>query len=76
MVPQSERDIWLMTVVRDTWKLKLSNKLESELFARLRELADDEAIHVFSRNLRHLLLAARADIDVTMGLDPGYSHRD
>ena len=71
MASQSERDMWLMTVVRDTWKLKLSNKLESELFARLRELADDEAIHVFSRNLRHLLLAAPAGHDVTMGLDPG-----
>lgn len=70
-VPQCDRDSWLMTVVRDTWKLKLSNKLESELFARLRELADDEAIHVFSRNLRHLLLAAPAGHDVTMGLDPG-----
>ncbi len=68
---RSDRDAWLMQVVRDTWKLKLAHKLESELFARLRELADDEAIHVFSRNLRHLLLAAPAGHHVTMGLDPG-----
>jgi protein Tex len=68
---ESARGLWLNDVARDTWKLKFSNKLESELLARLRELADDEAIHVFSRNLRHLLLSAPAGRQVTMGLDPG-----
>ena len=64
-------DAWLMETVRLTWKMKVSSKLELELFSRLRELADDEAIHVFTRNLRDLLLAAPAGQAVTMGLDPG-----
>ena len=64
-------DAWLMETVRLTWKTKLSSKLELELFSRLRELADDEAIRVFTRNLRDLLLAAPAGQVVTMGLDPG-----
>ena len=64
-------DAWLMETVRLTWKVKLSGKLELELFSRLRELADDEAIRVFSRNLRDLLLAPPAGRAVTMGLDPG-----
>lgn len=62
---------WLKETIVQTWKTKLSAKLETELLARLRELADDEAIRVFIRNLRDLLLAAPAGQKVTIGLDPG-----
>jgi uncharacterized protein len=64
-------DAWLMETVRLTWKTKLFNKLELESLSQLRELADEEAIRVFSRNLRALLLAAPAGHVVTIGLDPG-----
>ncbi|KTD19758.1 Tex family protein [Legionella londiniensis] len=64
-------DPWLQDVLSDTWKIKLSTKLELELMTQLRELADEEAITVFARNLRDLLLAAPAGARVTMGLDPG-----
>jgi protein Tex len=64
-------DRWLLETVRLTWSTKLFTKLELELFSRLRELADEEAIRVFTRNLRDLLLAAPAGAQVTMGLDPG-----
>ncbi|KTD46668.1 transcription accessory protein [Legionella rubrilucens] len=64
-------DSWLLDTVRMTWKIKLFTKLELELLARLRESADEEAIHVFARNLRGLLLAAPAGPRITIGLDPG-----
>lgn len=64
-------DVWLLETVRLTWKVKLFTKLELELLARLRESADEEAINVFARNLRDLLLAAPAGPQVTIGLDPG-----
>ena len=64
-------DTWLLETVRMTWKVKLLTKLELELMTRLRELADEEAIHVFTRNLRDLLLAAPAGQQITIGLDPG-----
>ncbi|KTC76947.1 Tex family protein [Legionella brunensis] len=64
-------DAWLLDVVRMTWKVKLFTKLELELLTRLREIADEEAINVFTRNLRDLLLAAPAGHRVTIGLDPG-----
>ncbi|KTC88026.1 MULTISPECIES: Tex family protein [Legionella] len=64
-------DRWLLETVRLTWKVKLFTKLELELLARLRESADEEAINVFARNLRDLLLAAPAGPQVTIGLDPG-----
>ena len=64
-------DAWLINTVRMTWKVKLFTKLELELMTRLREIADEEAINVFARNLRDLLLAAPAGPQVTIGLDPG-----
>lgn len=68
---QRAADSWLMETVRSTWTTKLFSKLELELLSRLRELADEEAIRVFTSNLRDLLLAAPAGAHVTMGLDPG-----
>lgn len=64
-------DQWLLETVSMTWKIKLFTKLELELLARLRDLADEEAIKVFTSNLRDLLLAAPAGQKITIGLDPG-----
>ncbi len=64
-------DAWLLETVRIAWTTRIFTKLELELFTRLRELADEEAIRVFTHNLRDLLLAAPAGSHVTMGLDPG-----
>ena len=65
-------DAWRSQVVAWTWKVKLSTRLETELFLSLRERADAEAIGVFAANLRDLLLAAPAGPRPTLGLDPGY----
>ncbi len=54
-----------------TWRVKLSLSIERDLFARLREDAEQVAIRVFADNLRDLLLAAPAGPKVVMGLDPG-----
>jgi protein Tex len=62
---------WLLETIRLTWSTKLVGKLELESLTRLRELADMEAIVVFTNNLRDLLLAAPAGARVTIGLDPG-----
>jgi protein Tex len=64
-------DKWLTEVVRWTWRIKLSMHLETELMSALRERAETEAINVFARNLKDLLLAAPAGPRATMGLDPG-----
>ena len=64
-------DAWLAETVRTSWKSKLSSSLSSDLMTRLKERADGEAITVFSRNLKDLLLAAPAGPRTTMGLDPG-----
>ena len=64
-------DQWLADTVRWTWRIKCSLHLESELMSALRERSDTEAINVFARNLKALLLAAPAGPRVTIGLDPG-----
>ena len=64
-------DDWLKRVVSWTWKVKLGPSLERDLFAKLREGAEDVAIKVFGDNVRDLMLAAPAGNKVVMGLDPG-----
>ncbi|MBB2688074.1 MULTISPECIES: Tex family protein [Rhizobium] len=64
-------DRWLMEVASWTWRVKLSMSLSLDLMRELRERAEEEAIHVFARNLKDLLLAAPAGSRATMGLDPG-----
>ena len=64
-------DAWLGETVHRAWKDKLSGSLSTGLLTRLKERADAEAIGVFSRNLKDLLLAAPAGPRTTMGLDPG-----
>ncbi|SAI68295.1 transcription accessory protein [Bordetella ansorpii] len=62
---------WLAEVCRWTWRVKLLTAFESELFGRLRDSAEAEAIRVFAANLKDLLLAAPAGPKAVLGLDPG-----
>jgi protein Tex len=62
---------WLVETARYAWKIKLFTRVDLDLKMRLREIAEQEAIRVFSHNLRDLLLAAPAGAHTTMGLDPG-----
>ncbi len=64
-------DRWLLETVRWAWSVKISLHLELELMNALRDRAEEEAIRVFARNLKDLLLAAPAGARPTMGLDPG-----
>ncbi len=64
-------DKWLSDTVRWAWRVKVFMHLETELMTNLREKAEAEAINVFARNLKDLLLAAPAGPRSTMGLDPG-----
>ncbi|MGD8483905.1 MAG: Tex family protein, partial [Thioalkalispiraceae bacterium] len=64
-------DTWLLEGARWGWRVKVAMQLETELYMKLREQAEEEAIRVFGDNLRDLLLAAPAGTRTTMGLDPG-----
>lgn len=64
-------DKWLVDTARWTWSVKLALSMELDLMGKLRERAEEEAIRVFAKNLKDLLLAAPAGPKATMGLDPG-----
>ncbi|MDE3078566.1 MAG: RNA-binding transcriptional accessory protein [Paracoccaceae bacterium] len=64
-------DLWLRKVAGWTWRVKLSTAMMVDLLGDLRARAHEEAIAVFARNLKDLLLAAPAGARPTLGLDPG-----
>ncbi|WP_171123501.1 MULTISPECIES: Tex family protein [unclassified Ruegeria] len=64
-------DVWLRKVAGWTWRVKLSLSMMVEMMAELRSRAQDEAILVFSFNLKDLLFSAPAGTKATLGLDPG-----
>jgi uncharacterized protein len=64
-------DKWLNEVITWAWRIKLIYRLETDLLGQLRERSDDEAIRVFTENMKAILLAPPAGNKVTLGLDPG-----
>ncbi|MBR1400897.1 MAG: RNA-binding transcriptional accessory protein [Prevotella sp.] len=58
--------------VEDGYKRLLEPSIETEFAAASKEKADDEAIQVFSENLRQLLLGAPLGQKRVMGVDPGF----
>jgi protein Tex len=64
-------DAFLRTAVQWAWKVKLHLHLENDLLSELREKAEVEAIRVFARNMKDLLMAAPAGMRTTLALDPG-----
>ena len=64
-------DAWLREAAAWAWRVKIRTSLTLELMGEMRDRAEVEAIAVFARNLKDLLLAAPAGGRATMGLDPG-----
>ncbi|MBU9698713.1 RNA-binding transcriptional accessory protein [Rhodobacteraceae bacterium HSP-20] len=68
---QGPGDRWLREAAAWAWRVKIRTSLTLDLMGEMRERAEEEAIRVFARNLKDLLLAAPAGGKATMGLDPG-----
>jgi uncharacterized protein len=60
------------TALRDSYKRLLRPSMETEQRARLKEAADEEAIRVFARNLRALLMASPYGGKRLIAVDPGF----
>ena len=58
--------------VEDSFKRLLKPAIETEFSNLSKEKADDEAIQVFTENLRQLLLSAPLGQKRVMGVDPGF----
>lgn len=68
---QGPGDQWLREAAGWAWRVKLSLSMYVNLLTDLRRRAHEDAIAVFARNLKDLLLAAPAGSRATLGLDPG-----
>jgi len=62
----------LIATVEDCYQRLLMPATETAVLQILKEKADEEAIGVFAKNLRDLLMAAPAGQRVTVGIDPGF----
>lgn len=63
---------WLAETVRWAWETRLAFSAAVDARMRLRQRAESDAVAVFARNLKDLLLAAPAGNRTTLGLDPGF----
>jgi len=62
----------LRRTARDCYDRLLRPAIESAMLQQMKEAADEDAIGVFARNLRELLLASPAGPRTTLALDPGF----
>lgn len=62
----------LKEAIKDSYKRLLSPSIETEFRNKAKEIADEEAINVFTENLRQLLLAAPLGQKSILAIDPGY----
>jgi uncharacterized protein len=67
-----ETSAWLARTIQLAWVAKLHVRLSLQLTNQARDSADTDAIKIFSRNMKDILLAAPAGAKATLGLDPGY----
>ncbi len=58
--------------IKDSLKRLLCPSLETELHSDTKEKADEEAIHIFSKNLSQLLMAPPLGAKRVMAIDPGF----
>ncbi len=63
---------WLAATVDWAWRTRLVVGATIDARVRLRQRAEGDAVKVFAKNLKDLLLAAPAGTRTTLGLDPGF----
>lgn len=68
----NEATNYVADAIEDGYKRLLKPSIETEFGALSKEKADEDSIHVFTENLRQLLLAAPLGEKRVLGIDPGY----
>jgi uncharacterized protein len=69
--PVSKLCASLHSTIEDAWKRLTQPSLENEVLKLAKGKADAEAVKIFERNLRELLLAPPLGQKVVIGVDPG-----
>ncbi|MGO4889636.1 Tex family protein [Anaerobacillus sp. MEB173] len=63
---------YVETAIEDSYKRLIEPSIEREIRKELTEKAEEQAIHIFSENLRNLLLQPPIKDKIVLGVDPAY----
>lgn len=63
---------YLEAAITDGYKRLIEPSIERDIRSELTEKAEDQAIRIFSENLKHLLLQPPLKGNVVLGIDPAY----
>ncbi|WP_163102425.1 Tex family protein [Peribacillus alkalitolerans] len=64
--------LYIKQAIEDSYKRLIQPSIEREIRRELTEKAEDRAIHIFSENLRNLLLQPPLKGRIVLGVDPAY----
>ncbi|TFD95305.1 Tex family protein [Jeotgalibacillus sp. R-1-5s-1] len=70
--PNAQISIEVEAAVEDSYKRLIHPSIEREIRNELTEKAENQAIHIFSENLKNLLLQAPLKGKKVLGVDPAY----
>lgn len=62
----------LIETIEDSYKRLIEPSIEREIRKEMTEKAEEQAIHIFSENLRNLLLQPPLKDRIVLGVDPAY----
>ncbi|MCX5779158.1 MAG: Tex family protein [Elusimicrobia bacterium] len=62
----------VLAAAADSYYRLMAVSIQAEVFVQAQQKAEEEAISVFSKNLRNLLLSPAAGSKITIGIDPGF----
>ncbi|GIN86572.1 RNA-binding transcriptional accessory protein [Heyndrickxia sporothermodurans] len=69
---QSSATLYVKEAIEDGYKRLIQPSIEREIRNELTEKAEDQSIHIFSENLRNLLLQPPLKGKIVLGVDPAY----
>ncbi|MEN3780284.1 Tex family protein [Priestia megaterium] len=68
----SSAESYIVSAIEDAYKRLIEQSIEREIRKELSEKAEERAIHIFSENLRKLLLQPPLKGKVVLGVDPAF----
>ncbi|RLQ93163.1 Tex family protein [Falsibacillus albus] len=72
LMNHSAAEPYIREAIEDGYKRLIQPSIEREIRNELTEKAEDQAIHIFSENLKNLLLQPPLKGKVVLGVDPAY----
>ncbi len=72
LIKNTISEAYINDAIEDSYKRLIEPSIERELRTDLTEKAEEQAIHIFSENLKQLLLQPPLKGNIVLGIDPAY----